>query len=103
MQRKTIRWRRISTFKAPKCSLTPDVRPRVQCWRGESRQAKKTRIDPQVDFDWADNKAPDAKFDDTETQAFTWPKGVRRYYYRKDPDLPAGNFPKGKRTTKEIK
>jgi len=25
--------------------------------------------------------------------AMTWPPGVRRYSYRKDPDLPSGNFP----------
>jgi hypothetical protein len=34
------------------------------------------------------------KDSDTDTpQTLTWPEGVRRYSYRKDPILPAGNFP----------
>jgi len=33
-----------------------------------------------------------AEHSDTPT-ALTWPAGVRRYSYRKDPDLPAGNAP----------
>jgi len=33
--------------------------------------------------------------EDTETpQELTWPAGVRRYSYRRDPDLPAGNAPR---------
>lgn len=33
------------------------------------------------------------KDDNKELQALTWPEGVRRYSYRKDPELPSGNFP----------
>src|SRR5581483_4774900 len=28
-----------------------------------------------------------------QKEALTWPQGVRRYSYRKDPELPSGNFP----------
>jgi hypothetical protein len=28
-----------------------------------------------------------------EKRSYTWPDGVRRYSYRKDPELPSGNFP----------
>jgi hypothetical protein len=51
-----------------------------------------TRLDPKVDFDFS-GKSPDPAFDSKELEALKWPEGVRRYSYRKDPDLPAGNFP----------
>jgi len=35
----------------------------------------------------------DSKGNVIKREALTWPTGVRRYSYRKDPDLPAGNFP----------
>jgi hypothetical protein len=37
--------------------------------------------------------APQAPDDTEEPKALTWPSDVRRYSYRKDPILPAGNFP----------
>ena len=44
-------------------------------------------------------RLPNARFpvftkDDSETpQPLIWPEGVRRFTYRKDPELPCGNFP----------
>jgi len=35
----------------------------------------------------------DANGNITDRQELTWPAGVRRYSYRKNPDLPSGNFP----------
>lgn len=37
--------------------------------------------------------APVAPGDADTPQALTWPAGVRRYSYRKDPELPSGNTP----------
>ena len=53
-----------------------------------------TRLDAKVDFDFA-GKVPDPafKFNNNRLEELKWPEGVRRYSYRKDPDLPAGNFP----------
>ena len=39
---------------------------------------------------WVERK--DGKI--TRQEELTWPAGVRRYSYRKDPELPAGNFPR---------
>ena len=56
--------------------------------------AKTTRTDPDIDFVFADGAFPDPAFStNTGLTALTWPAGVRRYSYRKDPDLPAGNAP----------
>ena len=53
---------------------------------------KVTRLDPAVNFtDWGENKPVDPKLDDSSRTTLTWPKGVRRYTYRKSPTLPAGN------------
>jgi hypothetical protein len=53
-----------------------------------------TRLDAMVDFDFG-GKTPDPafNFNNTELEAFKWPEGVRRYSYRRDPELPSGNFP----------
>ena len=51
-----------------------------------------TRTDPKLDFNWKVNEVPDEQFVKDSLAELTWPKGVRRYSYRKDPDLPSGNF-----------
>ena len=38
--------------------------------------------------------APNGPGDSDKPQELVWPAGVRRYSYRKDPELPAGNFPR---------
>jgi hypothetical protein len=53
-----------------------------------------TRIDNIVDFHLNQKNTPADLWTATEImEEYTWPEGVRRYSYRMDPDLPAGNFP----------
>ncbi|BDI30485.1 hypothetical protein CCAX7_25360 [Capsulimonas corticalis] len=54
---------------------------------------KAARVDPVINFTWADKEYPDPVFTSSPMQTLTWPDGIRRYSYRKDPDLPAGNAP----------
>ena len=49
-----------------------------------------TRTDKAVDFSWSATDLPDPKFGEATLQELKWPDGVRRFSYRKDPDLPAG-------------
>lgn len=42
--------------------------------------------------DWEQFFYPQTSYD--KGQALTWPEGVRRYSYRKDPILPSGDFPR---------
>ena len=52
------------------------------------------RVDSIVDFHLNQKNTPADLWTAKEiTEEFTWPEGVRRYSYRMDPDLPAGNFP----------
>ncbi len=51
-----------------------------------------TRTDTEIDFRWKESEAPDAQFTKDSLVELTWPKGVRRYSYRNDPELPSGNF-----------
>lgn len=55
-------------------------------------QLRKIRFDPAIDFKWNENEVPDAAFQVTPLVALQWPPGTRKYSYRKDPDLPFGNF-----------
>lgn len=50
------------------------------------------RLDSQVNFDFGP-RVPDPAFASGKPQPLRWPDGVRRYSYRRDPDLPFGNFP----------
>jgi hypothetical protein len=38
--------------------------------------------------------APQMREDTAEPRPLVWPEGVRRYSYRQNPELPAGNFPR---------
>jgi hypothetical protein len=58
-----------------------------------SGKVKLTRVDAGVDFDWAENTIPDPALKSADVEELVWPEGVRRYTYRKDPELPCGNFP----------
>ena len=51
------------------------------------------RADERIDFDWRDDVAPHPVFDEQPLIPLVWPEGVRRYSYRRDPELPAGNAP----------
>jgi hypothetical protein len=53
------------------------------------------RVDAGIDLQPTPQNTPAALWTapETKTDAYAWPEGVRRYSYRKDPDLPAGNFP----------
>jgi hypothetical protein len=50
---------------------------------------------PAVDFTWNSGAFPDPAYKTAERalETLEWPAGVRRYSYRKDPILPAGNAP----------
>jgi hypothetical protein len=50
-----------------------------------------TRTDTTIDFAWSGSDVPDPKFGDAPMEELVWNPGVRRFSYRKDPDLPAGN------------
>ena len=53
-----------------------------------------TRIDKTIDFDWAEKTVPVPELDrHGKPEPLTWPTGIRRYSYRKDPELPSGNAP----------
>ena len=56
-----------------------------------------TRTDPVINFQWADGAFPDPAYTGSAgapvLKPLTWPAGVRRYTYRKNPDLPSGNSP----------
>ena len=54
---------------------------------------KLTRTDKTIDFTWGDGVWPDPAFGSETLEELHWPAGVRRYSYRKDPELPAGNAP----------
>lgn len=70
-------------FSGKNVSQTPVVTPVV------------TRVDPGVSFTWRGGEMPDPAFATMKKplEPLTWPEGVRAYSYRKDPILPAGNFP----------
>ena len=50
------------------------------------------QVDPQINM--AFDNATDAGKGVLAREEWDWPAGVRRYSYRKDPELPAGNFPR---------
>jgi len=53
-----------------------------------------SRLDALIDFHLSRQNTPPALWTATTvTESYTWPTGVRHYSYRKDPELPAGNFP----------
>ncbi len=51
-----------------------------------------SRIDSSIDLQLGENDIPDSQFLKQPMATLIWPKNVRRYSYRKDPELPAGNF-----------
>lgn len=53
------------------------------------------RTDAQIDFTWVADALPDAAFarQGENLQALPWQKDVRRYTYRREPELPSGNDP----------
>ena len=59
-------------------------------------EAKLKRVDTRIDYPgwprlpWAEQVKTKAERDDG-LEAMTWPAGVRRYSYRKEPQLPCGN------------
>jgi hypothetical protein len=50
------------------------------------------RIDSSIHLQAEKDEVPDSEFLKKPLAALTWPKNVRRYSYRKDPELPSGNF-----------
>lgn len=52
-----------------------------------------TRQDRQINFQWRSDEVPDSAFLKDSMVKLVWPAGVRRYSYRQDPEVPAGNFP----------
>ena len=54
---------------------------------------KLTRTDKTIDFSWGDGVWPDPAYGSETLQELRWPAGVRRYSYRKNPELPSGNAP----------
>jgi hypothetical protein len=49
-----------------------------------------TRVDPGIDFSW-DQQHPLPAFKDAEAVIqHVWPEGLRRFSYRRQPDLPSG-------------
>jgi hypothetical protein len=84
----------------PSVALTPDVESKITgltgfYFRGNTLSGVPvTRIDNIVDFHLNQKNTPADLWTATEImEEYTWPEGVRRYSYRMDPDLPAGNFP----------
>lgn len=52
-----------------------------------------TRLNPAIDFQWDNGVAPDPAFDNRPPTPLEWPANVRRFSYRRNPDLPSGNAP----------
>ena len=52
-----------------------------------------TRTDATLNFDWGAKDVPTPEFGTGALEELTWPDDIRRYSYRMDPELPAGNFP----------
>ncbi|MDX1932287.1 MAG: PA14 domain-containing protein [Capsulimonadales bacterium] len=50
-----------------------------------------TRTDARINFAWDVGELPDPKLGGDGLEELVWPTGVRRFSYRKDPDLPSGN------------
>ncbi len=77
---------------------TPDDKPGLlgEYFRGrniDDKRLAQTRVDAQVDFrNWPGDPG-EAEFGKPRIITLTWPDGVRRYSYRKNPILPAGNAP----------
>lgn len=51
------------------------------------------RIDPIIDFEFTDEQVPDPEFLNSPAETLVWPEDIRRFSYRANPELPAGNFP----------
>ena len=51
-----------------------------------------SRIDSNINFNAGKDDIPDSQFLKHPLAELVWPKDLRRYSYRKDPELPAGNF-----------
>jgi hypothetical protein len=49
------------------------------------------RSDAKLDFTWNSGDLPDPKFGEASLEELVWPANVRRFSYRRDPDLPSGN------------
>ena len=50
------------------------------------------RADSSIRLQAGKDDVPDSQFLKKPMAELTWPKNVRRYSYRNDPELPAGNF-----------
>ena len=74
----------------------PGTGLRAEYFRGVNLEGAPlaTRVDSQVNFNWTELKVVAPEFSNPSQESLAWPNGVRRYSYRKDPDLPAGNAPK---------
>ena len=51
-----------------------------------------SRVDSSIRLQAGKDDVPDSQFLKKPMAELTWPKNVRRYSYRNDPELPAGNF-----------
>ncbi len=51
-----------------------------------------SRVDSSVHLQIGKDDIPDSQFLKKSLAELTWPKNVRRYSYRNDPELPSGNF-----------
>ncbi len=52
-----------------------------------------TRVDPTLNFAWRPREVPDERIKADGVEELLWPAGVRRFSYRTQPELPAGNCP----------
>ena len=51
-----------------------------------------SRVDTHISLKAGEDDVPDSQFLKKPLAELVWPKNVRRYSYRKDPELPSGNF-----------
>jgi len=51
-----------------------------------------SRVDSSIHLQAGKDDIPDKQFLNKPLAELTWPKNVRRYSYRNDPELPSGNF-----------
>ena len=74
-------------------NAVPDKGLAAQFFNGPAFNAFSfSRVDSSINLQAGKDDIPDRAFLKKPMAELTWPKNVRRYSYRKDPELPAGNF-----------
>ncbi|NJK86342.1 MAG: hypothetical protein HC906_10595 [Bacteroidales bacterium] len=51
------------------------------------------RVQPNVNIQLNEGTPPDPEFANSPVTSLVWPAGIRKFSYRMNPDVPAGNFP----------